>query len=124
LLLALRESLPEVADSVLTPQPQAFTMPQTRPRGVTKERTSVGAIPEHDRVQGEVATRESSCGPGGRPDSIDMPIIVVDRDCKVARFNQAAAEVLGSVPSDIGRRPCSVRALGGSTGISSERASK
>jgi PAS domain S-box-containing protein len=78
---------------------------------VTNKRTSVGAIPEDYRVQGEVATANLGADLAGILDSIDMPIIVVNRDCKVARFNQAAADVLGSVASDIGRRPCSVQAL-------------
>jgi PAS domain S-box-containing protein len=78
---------------------------------VTKERISVGAISEDDRRQGGVATANLGADLVGVLDSIDMPIIVVDRDCKVVRFNQAAADVLGSVPSDLGRRLCSVRAL-------------
>jgi PAS domain S-box-containing protein len=44
-------------------------------------------------------------------DSIDMPILVVDVDCKVAHFNRAAAEVFGVASSDVGRRACSVQSL-------------
>ena len=44
-------------------------------------------------------------------DSIDIPIVVVDRDCRVVRFNRAATDLLGIGPSDIGRRPCSMQAL-------------
>jgi PAS domain S-box-containing protein len=44
-------------------------------------------------------------------DSIDVPVIVVGRDCNVSRFNRAAAEALGVTPSDIGRSVCGVRAL-------------
>jgi PAS domain S-box-containing protein len=50
-------------------------------------------------------------------DMIDVPIIVVGRDCKVTRFNRAAAEVLGTTPSDIGRDTCDMPALAGAPGI-------
>jgi signal transduction histidine kinase len=46
-------------------------------------------------------------------DVIDVPIVVVGRDCKVARFNRAAAEALGVAPADIGRRTCDMQALAG-----------
>ncbi|HEY0745726.1 MAG TPA: ATP-binding protein [Steroidobacteraceae bacterium] len=36
---------------------------------------------------------------------------MVGRDCCVARFNRAAADVLGVVPSDIGRQTCDMQAL-------------
>ena len=77
-----------------------------------------------ERLKSEVAIREVTKAQGhfaaGNPvgadlpgvlDSIEIPIVLVDRDCKVARFNRAAADVLGVVPSDLGRRPCSVQAL-------------
>ena len=44
-------------------------------------------------------------------DTIDVPIVVVARDCAVISFNQAAAEVLGLTSSDIGRRAREVQAL-------------
>jgi PAS domain S-box-containing protein len=44
-------------------------------------------------------------------DTIDVPIVVVGRDCKVARFNRAAAETLGATASDIGRSSCEMQAL-------------
>jgi PAS domain S-box-containing protein len=44
-------------------------------------------------------------------DTIDVPIVVVGRDCKVTRFNRAAAEALGVSTADIGRQTCDVRAL-------------
>ena len=46
-------------------------------------------------------------------DTIDVPIVVVGRDCKVTRFNRAAAEVLGVSASDIGRQTCNMQALMG-----------
>jgi PAS domain S-box-containing protein len=44
-------------------------------------------------------------------DAIDIPVVVVGRDCKVTRFNRAAAETLGVTPSDIGRPTCDMQAL-------------
>jgi PAS domain S-box-containing protein len=44
-------------------------------------------------------------------DSIEIPIVVVGRACKVARFNQAAADVFGIASSDIGHPPCRLKAL-------------
>jgi signal transduction histidine kinase len=44
-------------------------------------------------------------------DTLDIPIIVVSRDGRIAQFNQAATEVLGLTTSDIGRLPSNVRAL-------------
>jgi PAS domain S-box-containing protein len=46
-------------------------------------------------------------------DTIDVPIVVVGRDCEVTRFNRAAAEALGLTPSDIGRGPGDIPALAG-----------
>jgi PAS domain S-box-containing protein len=46
-------------------------------------------------------------------DAVDVPIIVVGRDCKLVRFNGAAAEALGLRPSDICRRPCEIEVLAG-----------
>jgi PAS domain S-box-containing protein len=46
-------------------------------------------------------------------DTSDVPIIVVGRDCNVARFNRAAAETLGATQADVGRRACEMRALAG-----------
>ena len=44
-------------------------------------------------------------------DTVDVPIVVIGRDCKIARFNPAATEMLGLVPSDVGRHPRNIRAL-------------
>jgi two-component system CheB/CheR fusion protein len=79
---------------------------------VTKNPESEIAIQEVDGVQGDVAPANSvGADVAGVLDSIDIPIVVVDRDCKVTRFNRAAADVLGVAPSDIGRRPCGLQAL-------------
>jgi PAS domain S-box-containing protein len=44
-------------------------------------------------------------------DTLDLPIVVLRRDCTVVRFNRAAADVLGLTPSEIGRLPCDSGAL-------------
>ena len=46
-------------------------------------------------------------------DSIDVPVVMVHRDCKVARFNLAAAEILGITRSDVGQSTCDLQALKG-----------
>jgi PAS domain S-box-containing protein len=77
---------------------------------VTKQRKS--KIPMVGEVQDEVEIAGSlGADVVGVLDSIDMPIVVVDVDCKVAHFNRAAAEVFGVASSDIGRRACSVQSL-------------
>ena len=44
-------------------------------------------------------------------DSIDIPIVVLDRDCKLTRFNNAATKMLHLGAGDIGLRTCNVQAL-------------
>src|SRR5271156_4886132 len=41
----------------------------------------------------------------GMLDAVDLPIIVIGRDCTVARMNRAATTVLGMRASDVG---CSI----------------
>ena len=62
-------------------------------------------------AQADVATADPVGVDMGVLDSIDVPIVVVERDCKVTRFNRAAADVLGVSPSDIGRQTCNMQAL-------------
>jgi signal transduction histidine kinase len=52
-----------------------------------------------------------TAGGAGILDSVDVPIVVVDRNAAVTRFNRAAARVLGLEPSDIGRLASSAPAL-------------
>jgi PAS domain S-box-containing protein len=81
---------------------------------VSKSRHSETAIHEAADVRTEVAAANpAGADVVGVLDSIEIPIVVVDRDCKVARFNRAATDVLGITPSDIGGRPCSMQALAG-----------
>jgi PAS domain S-box-containing protein len=44
----------------------------------------------------------------GLLDAVDLPIIVISRDCRVAQVNRAATTVLGLKVSDIGRSPASI----------------
>jgi PAS domain S-box-containing protein len=79
---------------------------------VTKsDKDEIGII-EARGAQGDIATVDSvGADVVGIFESIDIPILVVGRDCHLARFNRAAAEVLGVAPSDIGRRTCNMQAL-------------
>lgn len=71
-------------------------------------------IREADGTQGASATADSmSADVAGILDTIDVPIVVVGRDCKVTRFNRAAMEVLGVSTADIGRQTCNIQALMG-----------
>ena len=79
---------------------------------MTTKRQSETTIREVDRVQGDVAIANPlGADVVGVLDSIDIPIVVVDRDCKVVRFDRAATDLLGIGPSDIGDRPCTMQAL-------------
>jgi two-component system, chemotaxis family, CheB/CheR fusion protein len=44
-------------------------------------------------------------------DTIDVPIVVIGRDCTVVRFNRAATETLGLTAADIGQFPRNIRVL-------------
>ncbi len=46
-------------------------------------------------------------------DAIDVPIIVMGHDFRIAYFNKAAADVLDVSPSDIGRSPRHITAVAG-----------
>jgi PAS domain S-box-containing protein len=83
---------------------------------VTNKRVS--RIPKIGGVQGDAAIADSAgVDVVGVLESIDMPIVVVNGDCKVAHFNRAAAEVFGVTSSDVGRRACSVQSLAGAPEI-------
>ena len=49
-------------------------------------------------------------------DTIDVPIVVVARDCTLARINRAATEAFALAPTDIGRPLNAIAALGGRQG--------
>ncbi len=44
-------------------------------------------------------------------DTIENPIVLIQRDFNVARFNRAAADSLGATLSDVGRPACTMQAL-------------
>ncbi len=46
-------------------------------------------------------------------DTVEVPIVVVRRDCVITCFNKAAADVLGLSPSDIGRASRDISVLAG-----------
>ncbi|HEX3868666.1 MAG TPA: PAS domain-containing protein, partial [Gemmatimonadaceae bacterium] len=53
-------------------------------------------------------------------DSVDVPIVVVGRDCNVSRFNRAAAETLGVSSSHVGRHLSHMPSLSDVSGIDQE----
>ena len=62
----------------------------------------------------EAATASSgtlSADAVGILDTIDNPIVMIQRDCEVVRFNRAAADSLGATLSDVGRPACIMPAL-------------
>jgi signal transduction histidine kinase len=63
-------------------------------------------------VRESAATDSVSADVIGILDTVDLPIVVVGRDCKVVRFNRAAA-TLGVTAADIGRPSCEMQALAG-----------
>jgi PAS domain S-box-containing protein len=71
-------------------------------------------IVETSRSQADTESADSaSADIVGILDTIDVPVVMVHRDCKVARFNRAAAETLGVTRSDVGRPTCDMQALKG-----------
>ncbi|HXW35186.1 MAG TPA: ATP-binding protein [Acidimicrobiales bacterium] len=46
-------------------------------------------------------------------DSIELPVVVIQRDLTMVAFNQAAADTLGVSPVDLGRNPRDISALAG-----------
>src|SRR4051794_39783219 len=68
-------------------------------------------------TQADAANGEENVNVMGILDSVDVPIVVIGRDCNVARFNQAATAALGLAPSDVGSGLCEVQALLGATDL-------
>ena len=73
-------------------------------------RTRLG-IPELREVPGDDTPHLGGADIIGILDSIDIPIVVLGRDCKVSRFNTAAEEMLDVGAADIGRPTCNVQAF-------------
>jgi PAS domain S-box-containing protein len=79
---------------------------------VTKAGTAETGVHEARGIRGDGAPADlANADVSGILDTIDVPIVVVGRDCKVTRFNRAAAETLGITPSNIGQQACIVQAL-------------
>ena len=78
------------------------TQPATRSSGIDLQRPSGG---------GAVSDRAKSDLVDIIFEAVDVPIVVVGRDLKVASYNQAAANVLGLAPSHIDRPPCEIPVL-------------
>jgi PAS domain S-box-containing protein len=79
---------------------------------VTRHRKPEIPVRESGGAQSDVEIADSvGADMAGVLDSIDVPIVVVDRHCKVGHFNRAAAEVLGVTPLHVGRRVCGIQPL-------------
>jgi PAS domain S-box-containing protein len=61
-------------------------------------------------ARGDAASLDGITNDIGILDAVDLPIILIGRDCTVARVNGAATTVLGLTASDIGRSPGSILA--------------
>ena len=68
----------------------------------TQPDTLKGCWPGFQRVSGDAASANTD-DPINILDTVDVPIVLVRRDSMIACFNKAAADVLGLLPSDIGR---------------------
>jgi PAS domain S-box-containing protein len=53
-------------------------------------------------------------------DTIEVPIVVVGRDCNVSRYNRAAADVLGVTSADVGQHLSRIQSLSDVPGIDHE----
>jgi PAS domain S-box-containing protein len=68
-------------------------------------------------MQGENGTADAGDYALGILDAIDIALVMVGPDCKVSRFNRAAAEALDLTPSDVGLPSCQIEALRGAPDI-------
>src|SRR3954468_23688874 len=64
-------------------------------------------------LDGEATAATATTGLINILDTVEVPIVVVRRDLRIAGFNEAAADVLGLSPSDIGRASRDTAALAG-----------
>jgi PAS domain S-box-containing protein len=71
----------------------------------------IGIIDRPPSQEGTVSADSLSADAVGILETIDIPVVMVDRNCKVARFNRAAAESLGASVSDVERPARDMRAL-------------
>ena len=75
----------------------------------------IGIIDRSPLQESTVSVDALSADAVGILDTIDIPVVMIDRGCKVARFNRAAADSLGASESDVGRPAREMRALMGSS---------
>jgi PAS domain S-box-containing protein len=82
---------------------------------MTTERPTLsgGWIPLQGTDVGDAAASTATTELTDILDAVDAPVVVVRRDLTIAYFNRAAADVLGLLPSDMGRAPREVPALAG-----------
>ena len=65
-----------------------------------------GGWPGSGGVNGDdAAARTAESGLTNILDAVEVPIVLLRRDLRIAYFNEAAADVLGFLPADIGRAP-------------------
>jgi two-component system CheB/CheR fusion protein len=64
-------------------------------------------------LDGATATNTAATDLTTIVDAVEVPIVVVRRDFRIAYFNKAAADVLGLSPSDMGRSPPDIPVLAG-----------
>ena len=67
--------------------------------------------PSHHSTEHGGAANALSADVVGILDTVDVPIIVITRECTLARFNRAATEAFGVAASDIGRPLSDIAAL-------------
>lgn len=71
----------------------------------------IGIIERPSSRDDTVSADSLSADAVGILDTIEIPIVIIDRACKVVRFNRAAIDSLGASPSDVGaaaRAMCAV----------------
>src|SRR5215471_6485049 len=77
---------------------------------ITQSVTRNGGWTDLQRVDGDAATTTDLIN---ILDTIEVPIVIVRRDFRIACFNKAGADLLGLLPSDIGRASRDISVLAG-----------
>ncbi len=81
----------------------------------TQVASDPGRTESHRQESDAAKADPAAFDPMGILDSVDVPIVVLGRNCSIACFNRAAANVFRLEASDIGRPPDDARTLKGST---------
>ena len=74
-------------------------------------KSQLGLVERRLLQEGAVSADALSADAVGILDTIEIPIVMIDRACKVVRFNRAAVDSLGASPSDVGAAARDMRAL-------------